>query len=56
MLKPRAKLLPDNPEAIVYTSRGWRYPDGTVKPFYQPRVQALPKPTLWQRVFAKQHP
>lgn len=56
MIKPRAKLLPSNPSAIVQTSKGWLYPDGTVKPFYQPRVQALPKPTLWQRVFAKQHP
>jgi len=64
MLKPRAKLLPDNPDAIVYTSRGWRYPDGTVKPFYEPKPVGVPSRAgllayglnLAARVFAKQHP
>ena len=54
MLKPRAKLLPDNPEAIVYTSRGWRYPDGTVKPFYKARVPTvIERRSLWARIVAR---
>ena len=43
MLKPRAILIDENPDAIVYTSRGWRYPDGTVKPFYEPKTVGIPE-------------
>lgn len=53
MIKPRAKLLPANPRAIVQTSTGWRYPDGTVKPFYKQQVPSEPvqeqKPALVNR-------
>lgn len=49
MLKPRAKLLPVNPKAIVQTSEGWRYPDGTVKPFYEPKTVSEHKPALVNR-------
>ena len=59
MLKPRAILIDENPDAIVYTSRGWRYPDGTVKPFYEPKTVGVPSRAgllayLAARVFAKQ--
>ena len=62
MIKPRAKLLPVNPKAIVQTSEGWLYPDGTVKRFYKPKVQSVPSRAgllayglnLAARVFAKQ--
>ncbi len=49
MLKPRAILIDENPDAIVYTSRGWRYPDGTVKPFYEPKTVSEQKPALVNR-------
>ena len=56
MLKPRAILIDENPEAIVQTSRGWRYPDGTVKPFDRQRVagpiEPVAQPSIWQRVKA----
>jgi hypothetical protein len=59
MIKPRAKLLPSNPSAIVQTSKGWLYPDGTVKPFYQPKPAGVPSRDgllsyLAARVFTKQ--
>ena len=54
MIKPRAKLLPANPRAIVQTSTGWRYPDGTVKPFYKARVPAvIERRSLWARIVAR---
>jgi len=34
MTAPRAKLMPHNPNAVIQTSTGWVYPDGTFKPFY----------------------
>ena len=49
MIKPRAKLLPVNPKAIVQTSEGWLYPDGTVKPFYEPKTVSEQKPALVNR-------
>lgn len=62
MIKPRAILIDENPEAIVQTSTGWRYPDGTVKPFYKQQVPSEPAQGrssgllayLAARVFAKQ--
>lgn len=54
MLKPRAILIDENPEAIVYTSRGWRYPDGTVKPFYKQRSPTvIERRSLWARILGK---
>ena len=49
MIKPRAILLPANPKAIVQTSEGWLYPDGTVKPFYEPKTVSEQKPALVNR-------
>lgn len=59
MIKPRAILIDENPEAIVYTSKGWLYPDGEVKPFYGPKPVGVPSRVgllayLAARVFAKQ--
>ena len=64
MIKPRAILLPADPKAIVQTSEGWLYPDGTLQRFYKPKVQSVPSRAgllayglnLAARVFAKQHP
>lgn len=54
MIKPRAKLLPANPRAIVQTSTGWRYPDGTVKPFYKQRSPTvIERRSLWARILGK---
>ena len=49
MIKPRAKLLPANPKAIVQTSEGWLYPDGTLKRFYEPKAVSEQKPALVNR-------
>lgn len=54
MIKPRAKLLPANPRAIVQTSTGWRYPDGTVKLFYkQQSPTVIERRSLWARIVAR---
>jgi len=53
MTAPRAKLLAHNPNAVIQTSQGWQYPDGTFKAFYtrQVPVQPIQRPSIWRRVF-----
>jgi hypothetical protein len=52
MTAPRAKLIPHNPNAVIQTSTGWQYPDGTFKAFYTRRpAPIVSEPKGWRRWF-----